>query len=204
MRENMVLRTTWVCLILIFRMVEAEAQTSVGKYRLPAIVIDGDTIPVVNLPVVNVIDFADPEMLKNLQAYYRLRYNVIKVFPYARLAALKIRELNFALDTIPKKKDKKKFTRDFEKQLKADFEEPLKKLSINQGKILVKLIDRETGNTSYEVIKELKSSLNAFIWQKLAWFYGNNLKAKYDPTGGEDKTIENIVRMIESGQINQE
>jgi len=179
------------------------AQTSLGKYRLPAIIVEGDTIPVVTLPGVQVIDFADPEMLKNLQAYYRLRHNVIKVYPYARLAALKIRELNTTLETLPSKKEKKKFAKAFEKQMKEDFEAELKKLSISQGKILVKLIDRETGSTSYEMIKELKGSLNAFFWQKLAWFYGNNLKTEYNPSEGEDKTIESIVLMIESGQINQ-
>jgi len=199
----MILKKALVAALFILLSVEGMSQASLGKYKLPAIVVEGDTIPVVTLPGVQVIDFADPEMLKNLQAYYRLRYNVIKVYPYARLAALKIHELNATLDTLQTKREKKKFTKAFEKQLKADFEDQLKKLSINQGKVLVKLIDRETGSTSYEAIKELRGSLNAFFWQKMAWFYGNNLKTEYNPTEGEDKTIESIVQMIESGQINQ-
>ena len=181
----------------------SRAQTTLGKYKVPAIIVDGDTIPVITLQPVNVIDFADPATLKNLQAYYRLRFNVIKVYPYAKLAAMKIRELNAVLDTLPTKKAKKKYTKEFEKRLKADFEAQLKKLSKTQGKILVKLIDRETGSSSYEVMKELRGSLQAFFWQQLAWIYGNDLKAKYDPTQGEDKTIESIVQMIESGQISQ-
>ena len=199
----MVLSRSFIVAFFLLLTGTGQSQTSVGIYRLPAIIVDGDTIPVVTLPVVNVIDFADPEMLKNLQAYYRLRFNVIKVYPYARLAAMKIMELEGALDTMATRKEQKKYTKAFEKQLKTDFEEQLKKLSINQGKVLVKLIDRETGSTSYEVIKELKGSLNAFFWQKLAWFYGNNLKTEYNPAEGEDKTIESIVQMIESGQINQ-
>ena len=179
-------------------------QATVGRYRLPAIVVNGDTIPVVTLPGVQIIDFANPDVLKNLQAYYRLRFNVIKVYPYARLAALKVGELHIALDTLRDGRSRKKFIKHFERQLKDDFEEPLKNLSINQGKILVKLINRETGNTAYEVIKEFRSSFSAFLWQKLAWLYGNDLKTRYDPTSGEDQSIEYIVQMIEAGLINQD
>jgi hypothetical protein len=111
-----------VLLLLLSWVTQAFPQATVGKYKLPAIVVEGDTIPVITLRPVNVIDFANPDMLEDVQAYYRLRFNVIKVYPYARLAALKIRELNSALDTMPSKKARKKFTKEFEKQLKADFE----------------------------------------------------------------------------------
>ena len=106
----MVLKNALVATFFLLSSLAGVAQTSVGKYRLPAIIVEGDTIPVVTLPGVQVIDFADPEILKNLQAYYRLRHNVIKVYPYARLAALKIRELNATLDTLPSKKAKKHAT----------------------------------------------------------------------------------------------
>ena len=118
--------------------------------------------------------------------------------------ALKVGELHIALDTLRDGRSRKKFIKHFERQLKDDFEEPLKNLSINQGKILVKLINRETGNTAYEVIKEFRSSFSAFLWQKLAWLYGNDLKTRYDPTSGEDQSIEYIVQMIEAGLINQD
>jgi hypothetical protein len=199
------LRYPVLCFMLWMAVVrDARGQATVGKYRLPAIVVNGDTIPVVTLPGVQIIDFANPEVLKNLQAYYRLRFNVIKVYPYARLAALKIGELHMALDTIRDNRSRKKYIKEFERQLKEDFEEPLKKLSINQGKILVKLINRETGNTAYEVIREFRTSFSAFLWQKLAWLYGNDLKTRYDPSSGEDQSIEYIVQMIEAGLINQD
>ena len=172
----------------------------VGRYRLPAIVIGDDTLPVVNLPIVTVVDFSDPDMLKNIQAYYRLRFNVIKVYPYAKLAAVKLNEMNEHAATLNSEKEKKKYIRETEKQMKEDFEVQIKNLSISQGDILIKLIDRETGNTSYELLKELRGSLNAFFSQSLAKLFGHDLKDTYEPEG-KDKTIENIVQQIESGQI---
>ena len=169
-------------------------------YRLPYIIEGKDTIPVVNLPIVNIADTASAEYLKNLQAYYRLRFNVIKVYPYARLAAVKLNEMNAAMDKMTSKHDKKKYKKEVEEQVRKDFEEQIKKLSINQGNVLIKLLDRETGHTSYELIKELKGSLNAFFAQGVAKLFGHDLRDEYDPTG-EDKAIENVVRQIERGEI---
>src|SRR6185436_15145997 len=97
----------------------------------------------------------------NLQAYYRLRFNVIKVYPYAKLASVKINELNAHLATLSSNRERKKYTKEFEKQLRKDFQASLENLSINQGKIFIKLVDRETGHTSYDMIKDLKGSFNA-------------------------------------------
>ena len=88
----------------------------------------------------------------------------------------------------------------YSKKLQSEFEGELKKLTIKQGIILVKLIDRETGNTSYELVKQLRGSFSAFLWQSLARLFGSNLKLEYDPYG-EDKLIEEIVVMIEQGVI---
>ena len=87
-----------------------------------------------------------------------------------------------------------------EDELKAEFEGDLKKLSFKQGIILIKLVDRETGNTSYELVQELRGNFTAFFWQTFARLFGYNLKVKYDPLG-DDKEIEDIVVMIENGQI---
>lgn len=172
----------------------------VGRFRLPAIIIGEDTFPVINLPMVTIVDFSDPQMLKNLQAYYRLRFNVIKVYPYAKLAAVKLNEMNEHAAMLSKEKEKKKYIKATEKQMKEDFEEQIKNLSISQGDVLIKLINRETGTTSYELLKELRGSLNAFFSQGLAKMFGHDLKDTYEPEG-KDKTIENIVKQIESGQI---
>ena len=173
----------------------------VGKYKLPAIIIGEDTFPVVNLPMVTVMDFSDPEVLKNLQAYYRLRFNVIKVYPYAKLASVKLNEMNEHVTTLKSDREKRRYIRETEKQIKDDFEDQVKNLSISQGNVLIKLINRETGNTSYELIKDLRGSFNAFFSQGLAKLFGHDLKDTYDPKG-RDKTIEDIIQQIESGQIN--
>lgn len=169
-------------------------------YRLPYIIEGADTVPVVNLQVVSISDSASPEYLKNLQAYYRLRFNVLKVYPYARLAAVKINEMNRVMETMTSKREKKHYRKDAEEQVRKDFEDQIKKLSINQGNVLIKLLDRETGHTSYELIKDLKGSLNAFFAQGVAKLFGHDLKNEYDPEG-VDKAIENVVRQIESGEI---
>ena len=171
-----------------------------GKYKIPAIIIDEDTVPIVNLPMVTVVDFSDPEILKNLQAYYRLRFNVIKMYPYAKLAAVKLKEMNDHAASISNAKERKRYLKETEKQMKEDFEGQVKNFSISQGDVLIKLIHRETGNTSYELIKELRGSLSAFFDQSLARLFGHDLKEEYEPQG-KDKTIENIIQQIESGQI---
>lgn len=171
-----------------------------GSYRLPYIIEGEDTIPVVNLPNVDIIDYANPDYMKDLKAYYRLRYNVIKVYPYARLASVKLNEMEYNMQDMKSNREKRKYRKMVEEQVRKDFEDQIKKLSINQGNVLIKLIDRETGHTSYELISQLKGSLNAFFSQGIARLFGHDLKEKYDPEG-DDKTIEMIVNQIETGKI---
>ncbi len=171
-----------------------------GGYKVPYIVEGDDTIPVVNLPIINIEAAGGDEYLKNLQAYYRLRFNVIKVYPYARLAAVKLNQMNADMAKMKSDRERRRYKKSVEEQVRKDFEEQIKKLSINQGKVLIKLIDRETGNTSYELIKSLKGSLNAFFAQGVAKLFGHDLKSEYDPEGA-DKAIENIVGQIERGEI---
>ena len=171
-----------------------------GGFKVPYIIEGSDTIPVINLPIINISDSANPEYLKNLQAYYRLRFNVIKVYPYARLAAVKLNEMNQTMDKMTSNRDKRRYKKQAEEQVRKDFEEQIKKLSINQGNVFIKLLDRETGHTSYELIRQLKGSLNAFFAQSVAKLFGHDLKDEYDPAG-DDKAIENVVKQIERGEI---
>ena len=175
------------------------AQDTLKGKMLPYIIEKEDTIFVVNLNLVK-IEAAGPDYLKNLQAYYRLRFNVIKVYPYARLAAVKLNEMNSKMAEMKTDREKRKYRKSVEEQVRKDFEEQIKKLSINQGNVFIKLIDRETGHSSYELVKELKGSFNAFFAQGLAKVFGHDLKDKYDPYG-EDSTIETIVQQIERGEI---
>ncbi len=187
--------------ILLASLGLAQKPIKIDKGFLMPFVIEGeDTIPVLNLPDMPVIDYGNPEYLKNLQAYYRLRFNVIKVYPYARLAAVKLNDMNATMAKMTSDHDKRKYRKLVEEQVRKDFEEQIKKMSISQGNVLIKLIDRETGHTSYELVKQLKGSFNAFIDQGIAKLFGHDLKDNYDPQG-EDKAIENIVQQIESGQI---
>ncbi|MFM8432530.1 MAG: DUF4294 domain-containing protein [Bacteroidota bacterium] len=187
--------------IILFVSFSARAQDEKkGPFLLPFIIEGRDTIPVVNLPDVDIIEKGNPAYQGDLQAYYRLRYNVIKVYPYARLAAIKVNEMNRKMATMKNDRERRKYRKAVEDQVRKDFEATIKHLSVNQGKVLIKLIDRETGSTSYELIKSLKGSFNAFFAQGLAKLFGHDLKSEYDPQG-EDKTIESIVQQIESGRI---
>ena len=135
---------------------------------------------------------------KELIKYQRLVYNIRKVYPYAKLAAAKLTEYKKILDTIPSEKKRKVFIKKAQKELEARFGEEVKNLSFSQGKILIKLIYRQTGNSTFDIVKELRGSFSAFIWQTMARLFGYDLKAPYDPEG-EDQAIEKIVRMIDAG-----
>ncbi len=135
---------------------------------------------------------------KKYEQWTRLKYNVKVVYPYAILASSKLKEYERVLKTLPSETERKNYMKMAEDELQAQFGPELKKLSFNQGKILIKLIDRETGNTSYDLVKQLRGSFSAFMWQSLARLFGSNLKSEYDPTG-EDKLIEVAISQIESG-----
>ncbi len=130
----------------------------------------------------------------------RIKYNVKKVYPYAILAAAKLKEYNLILAKIPNEDDKKRFTKLAEKQLKEQFGEELKNLSMVQGRILIKLVYRETGRTTYDVVKEMRGPFSAFMWQSLALVFSSNLKDDYDGQG-DDKAIEEAIRLVENGDF---
>lgn len=168
---------------------------------LPAKVINGDTIIVTNLNEVVVGDrqqrFASRFEEKK---YWKLVYNLKKVLPYAKMARSKLDEMNAHFLTLKTEREKRQYTKQVEQQMKAEFEDQLKALTITQGRLLIKLIYRETGNTSYELVKDLRGGMSAMFWQTLARLFGSNLKSKYDPLG-EDAVIEDIVVAIENGMI---
>ena len=189
-------------LVFLFCMVSKNIYSQQPDHgiKLPFIIEDGDTIPVVNLHAVTIVDSLDPDYYKKLQAYYRLRYNVMKVYPYSKLLAVKLSEINQHLATLQTKKEKRRFMKQAEEGLKNDFEKDLKNFSVSQGKVFTKLIDRETGHSSYELIKDMRGSVKAFFLQNFARLFGQNLKAVYDPNG-EDAVIESIVKQIEEGKL---
>lgn len=130
----------------------------------------------------------------------KLKKDVKRAYPYAVMAKMKLEEMDAQLALVKGEKARKEFTEKCEKELTNQFSEDMKNLSYTQGKILFKLMDRETGSTTYQIIKERRGSFSAFMWQGVAVVFGNNLKSDYDPTG-DDAKIEEVVCLIESGVI---
>ena len=140
-------------------------------------------------------------MIEELQGVYnKLTKNVVKVYPYAQIASSLLEQYNKDLQFITSKTEQKQYMKIAEAELKAEFEGDIRNMTISQGRALIKLIDRETGDSSYELIKELKGSFSAFVWQTLARVFGSDLREKYDPEGA-DAMMESVVRRIERGEL---
>ena len=169
-------------------------------YVCKTIIIDGDTIPLIDLPPFEIDDYV--HVMSPTERWYwdRLVYNVKTVLPYAKLAGVKLKEYNTLLVGVKSESEKKRLMKQAEKELKDKFEGQLRNLTITQGKILLKLVDRETGNCSYDLVKELRGTFMAFFWQNIGRLFGYNLKARYDPNG-EDHQVATVVYMIENGLI---
>jgi hypothetical protein len=165
-----------------------------------AIVEGKDTIPVIDLPEVQVWAYWGKVSIskKVFEEWTRTKYNVKKVYPYAVLAAALLKEMDNKLAQIPSEKERKKFIKQCEKELRMKFEEDLKNLSVTQGRILMKLIYRETGKTTYQIVKEMRGGFEAAMWQALAYIFGNSMKVRYDPQG-EDYMVEKAVQLVERG-----
>jgi hypothetical protein len=163
-------------------------------------IIDGDTIALIDIkPVVIFPPVAFPNK-RSAARYDKLVYNVKKVYPYAKMAGQQLLIYKKVLDTIPSEKARKIYLKKAEKELQDKFGNEIKDLTFSQGKILIKLIYRETGNSTFDIVRELRGGFTAFIWQTMARIFGYDLKTNYDP-GGDDRAIEQIVLMIEAGAI---
>ena len=128
-------------------------------------------------------------------AYSRLRYNVMKVMPYALYAKQRYEQLEKDLALTQEKREQKKLVKQCDKEIKDMFNREIKELTITQGQILTKLIDRELGRTTYDIVKETKGGFTAFLYQSVARVVGHNLKSTYNPQ--EERDIESII--ISSG-----
>jgi ribosomal protein L13 len=169
------------------------------KYR--STIFKGDTIAVVDLKTAVVTGarvFKDAEAEKK---YRKLVRDVKKAYPYAKIAGQRIQEYH-DLVADKKNRERKKLMREAEKNLKVEFKKDLENLTVNQGKILMKLIDRETGNSSYDLVKEYRGKMTAFFWQSFAVIYDDdlNMKVRYDKDG-DDRIIEEIIGMIDRKEI---
>lgn len=162
---------------------------------LDAIVVDGDTIPIMVLDEVLFLDKPSFDSEEMRRRYYILKRKVMKVYPYAVIAGNKLDSLNLMLADMKGRRKKKRFVKDFQEYLEGEFEGELRKLTRTEGQILSKLISRETGITTYELIDDYRSGWNAFWWNVTANFYDISLKTPYDPKiSEEDKLIEGILQ----------
>ena len=163
-------------------------------------VVDGDTIYYANIKEVVIFPERKFKNWRQARKYNRMIRNLKKVLPYAKIAKAKMSEMNEHFKTLNTEKEQKKYVKQVEKEMRAEFEGELVRLTISQGRLLIKLVDRETGNTSYELVKELKGSFSAFFWQTIARLFGSNLKLEFD-AAGEDRLIDELIIMIENGQL---
>ncbi len=166
----------------------------------PTVMLDGEYIPHVKIEDVVKIRKRKFRNRREMRQYYRLIYNLKKTYPYAQIAKKNFLEMNEHLKTIKTDRERKEYINAIEKALRNRFEKELTKLTISQGKMLIKLIDRETGRTSYELVKELKGGFSATFWQGIARLFGSNLKTKFDPYG-EDKILNELIFLYEQGLI---
>ncbi len=151
----------------------------------------GKLIPWIVTPDVKIVDSRIFKSQQDIDNYNRLRYNVLKVLPYARFAAQRYNKLQRDLALTADRHKQKELINDCENEIKDIFNKQVKDLTISQGEVLIKLIDRESGNTSYAMVKELKGGFKAFVLQSAARIFGHDLKETYDPE--EQKDIESIL-----------
>jgi hypothetical protein len=160
------------------------------------IIYEGDTIPARTLAAVDVYHEMSRAMRRRVEAMTRLRNAVYVTYPYARKAGMILNDMNAHLAAMSTESEKKDYIKSKEKELKKEFTDPMEKLSVYQGKVLMKLINRQTGNNCYDIIKEYRGSFSARLWQTVAFFFGSSLKQSYDASG-DDHDIEVIVQEVE-------
>lgn len=180
----------------------SDSTVSMPHYvRVSTYVYKGDTIP--NITLTTPLYKYPPTEFKNekqRRRHKRLVRNIKKVLPYAKTAKLLILETYSVMQTLPTEEEKKQHLKRMEDELTRTYTPILKKMSRSQGRLLIKLIDRECHQTGFSIAKAFLGPTKANFYQGIAFLFGHSLAKKYDPEG-KDRDIEQIVRMIESGQL---
>ncbi len=189
-----------LCFFLVISLSGFSQVKDLPPYRFDDKSLVTDSILHIVLPEILVFPQQKDWSRRAFHQYTILEMRVIKVYPIAKLAAKKLKEYNSVYTTFKDERERKAYVKKIEKDLFAEFETEIRSMSIAQGRILIKLIDRETGKSSYEIIKEFKGGFAAFFWQGVARLFGHNLKSEYD-AANEDKMIEYIVWQIEHGML---
>jgi hypothetical protein len=169
-------------------------------YLLQQVERDGVKLPEIEIKEVTVVAHPGSGKRNEYRKYEKLIYNIKKIYPYSLIVRNKLTEVNNELEKIDGEKERKVYLKTVEKSVFADYEDDIQHMTITQGRLLIKMIDRETQNTSYTLIKEYRGKFSAVFWQSIARIFGTNLKEEYDAYG-EDALIEAIIREIEAGKL---
>ena len=172
-----------------------------GGYLVKAYSIGGDSIPYI--PIREVVIFRQ-RVFKNkrdYENYWRLVRNLKKVYPYALIARARFKEMDSVCATLDSDFARRRYVAKVQRELSKEFEGQLKELTFSQGRLLFKLIDRETGRTTYEIIKQFRGGLTAMFWQGVATVFSSDLKTKFDNETEENKLINELIIQYEHGQL---
>jgi len=176
------------------------AQSQEKGVRLPAYVTEnGDTISQIMLPAVYVYPSLNFSSQKQEQFYWKTVRDVKRTLPYAKAIGTTLQEINEEMKDMSEKQ-RKAYMKSKENDLLGKYEPELKKLTLSQGKMLIRLVDRECDKTSYELIKEYRGGFRAFFWQGFARLFGADLKSTYEKDD-KDKIVERVIVLVESGQL---
>ncbi len=185
---------------IFFVVFNLSAQNNSNQLLMRAIIYQGDTLPYMALDTIKYYYYEFKGSNKEYIAYTKLVRDVKKAYPYAKLISNKVNEINAYLNTITNSKILEKEKDRLEKELRSQYEKDIRNLTRSQGKILIKLIHRETQKTSYNLIKDYRGGFLTSVYQGIAKVFGLDLKDSYDPNG-KDRNIEIIVTLIENGQL---
>jgi hypothetical protein len=195
--------------LLLFPCVSGQKDTLINKndtladrvYLLQQVKRDGVTMPEIQIKEVTVLGKSSDKTRRVwARRYDRLVYNLKTVYPYALIVRQRLSEVNEDLARMTTDRERRRYIKDVEKNVVGEYEDDARNMTITQGRLLIKLIDRETQNTSYELIRLYRGGLNAAFWQGVARIFGTNLKEQYDPYG-DDVVIELIIQDIEAGRL---
>lgn len=171
-----------------------------GSQRLAVQINGNDTMYLAFLRDIYVFPKIRFNSKKQEQFYWRTVRDVKKALPYAKIVSTELYRVNTLLGDIKNENQRKKYLAQYEKEIFKRYEPELRKLTINQGRLLLKLIDRECNSTSFDLIKSYRGSVSAFFWQGVARIFGSNLKSEYDASGN-DRIVERVILLVESGQL---
>ena len=199
-RNTSYLRIASITALLLFLSGISLAQEQKRGYEVGYKIEQGDTVYQIRIRDTYLFNWPNNKRKgREWREFSRLVYNFRMAYPYALLAKEKVLLADSVLASRKfTSRTREKFVRDFEKQLFAEFEKPLRNMTISQGKLLLKLIDREIGQNSFQIIREYKGGFNALLWQGIAKLFGSDLKKPYDKYG-DDKITEELVQMYNNG-----